>query len=201
MDKEFKITRKRLQKVADYKPKEFPKYSASIINLLNRWARGTASQVVGQMSDLAQECPHKDYDKWREWYLQKHPEAIEKATKLIMAKLKDVAEAFEKIDEDIVKLWVEDLVIDKSFWGLKIQEAIILRLEEMTKKKCRLANKQEESKGIDGFVGDLPIQIKPSSYKSASNVKNEKFRAKAVYYQKNVDGDFIVDVSKIEDLI
>ena len=201
MDKEFKITRKQLQKVADYKPKPFPKYSASIINLLNRWARGTASQVVGQMSDLAQECPHKDYDKWREWYLQKHPEAIEKATKLIMAKLKDVAEAFVKIDEDIVRVWVEDLVIDKSFWGLKIQEAIILRLEEITKKKCRLANKQEESKGIDGFVGDLPIQIKPSSYKSASNVKNEKFRAKAVYYQKNVDGDFIVDVSEIEDLI
>ena len=54
------------------------------------------------MSDLAQECPHKDYDKWREGYLQKHPEAIKKATKLIMAKLKDVAEAFEKIDESIL---------------------------------------------------------------------------------------------------
>ena len=178
MEKEFKVTRKQLQKVADYKPKPFPKYSASIINLLNRWARGTAPQVVGQMSDLAQECPHKDYNKWKKWYLEKYPKAIDNATKLIMSKLKDVAETFEKIDEDIVRIWVEDLVIDKSFWGLKIQEAIILRLAEMTKKKCRLANKQEESGGIDGFVGDLPIQIKPSSYKSASNVKNEKFRQK-----------------------
>jgi len=34
MDKEFKITKKQLQRVADYKPKPFPKYSASIINLL-----------------------------------------------------------------------------------------------------------------------------------------------------------------------
>ena len=166
MNKEFKITRKQLMKVANYKPKPFPKYMASLINLLNRWARGTASQVVGQMSDLAQECPYKDYEKWREWYLQKHPEAIDKATKLIMAKLKDVVEAFEKIDEKVVRVWVEDLVIDKSFWGLKIQEAIILRLEEMTGKKCRLANKEEESKGIDGFIEELPIQIKPFSYKS-----------------------------------
>lgn len=66
MDKEFKITKRELMKVADYEPKPFPKYTSSLINLLNRWARGTASQVVGQMSDLAQECPHKDYDKWRE---------------------------------------------------------------------------------------------------------------------------------------
>ena len=183
MDKEFKITRKELQKVADYKPKPFPKYSASIINLLNRWARGTASQVVGQMSDLAQECPHKDYDKWREWYLQKHPEAIEKATKLIMAKLKDVAEAFEKIDEDIVRVWVEDLVIDKSFWGLKIQEAIILRLEEITKKKCRLANKQEESKGIDGFVCNIPISIKPITYKTKNMLNERTQQRKGVVYE------------------
>ena len=196
--KEIKITRKQLQKVADYKPKQFPKYSASIINLLNRWARGTASQVVGQMSDLAQECPYKDYDKWRAWYLEKHPDAIDKATKLIMAKLKEVAKAFEDIDEDIVKLWVEDLVIDKSFWGLKIQEAIILELEKITGEKCRLANKQEESKGIDGFVGKVPIQIKPSSYKSASNVKTEKLRAKTIYYEKNIDGDFIADYSELE---
>lgn len=68
MVKEFVITKKQLQKVADYKPKSFPKYSASIINLLNRWARGTASKVVGQMSDLSQECPHKDYEKWKIWH-------------------------------------------------------------------------------------------------------------------------------------
>jgi hypothetical protein len=196
--KEIKITRKQLQKVADYKPKSFPKYSASLINLLNRWARSTDAKIVGQMSDLVQECPHKDYDKWREWYLKKHPTAIDDATKLIMAKLKDVENAFKDIDEKIVKIWVEDLVIDKSFWGLKIQEAIIIELEKITNEKCRLANKQEESKGIDGFVGNIPIQIKPSSYKTASNVKNEKLRAKTIYYEKNNDGDFIVDYSELE---
>jgi len=63
MDKEFKITKKELMKIANYKPKPFPKYMASIINLLNRWARGTASEVVGQMSDLAQECPYKNYEE------------------------------------------------------------------------------------------------------------------------------------------
>jgi len=199
--KEFKITREELSKVANYKPKPFPKYMASIINLLNRWAGGTHAKIVGQMSDLAQECPHKDYDKWREWYLKNHPDAIDNAVKLVMTKMKDVKAQFEKIDEKIVRMWVEDLVIDKSFWGLKIQEAIIIELEKLTNKRCRLATKEEESKGIDGFVGDLPIQIKPTSYKVASNVKTEKLRAKVVYYEKNSDGDYIVDINEISDLI
>ncbi len=197
MEKEFKITKKDLMKVADYKPKPFPKYMASIINLLNRWARGTASEVVGQMSDLAQQCPHKDYNKWREWYLQKHPKSIDNATKLIMSKLKDVAKTFENIDEKIVRIWVEDLVIDKSFWGLKIQEAILIKLEQMRGEKCRLATKEEESEGIDGFVGKIPIQIKPTSYKTASNVKTEKLRAKTIYYEKTRDGDYIIDISEL----
>lgn len=194
---EIKITRKQLSKFAGYKPKEFPKYSASLINLLNRWAGGTHSKIVGQMSDLVPECPHRDYGKWKEWYLEKHPEALDKATKLIISKLEDVKKAFEKIDEKIVRMWVEDLVIDKSFWGLKIQEAILKELQELTGKKCRLANKKEESQGYDGFIDDTPLQIKPSTYKTASNVKTEKLRAKTIYYAKNQEGDYIVDISEI----
>jgi len=43
--KRFVITKKELIKVAGYKTKKFPKYTASIINLLNRWARGTAEAL------------------------------------------------------------------------------------------------------------------------------------------------------------
>lgn len=197
MEKKFKITRKELMKVAEYTPKPFPKYTSSMINLLNRWAGGTHSKIVGQMSDLVPECPHKDYEKWKKWYLSKHPKAVENAVKKIMEKLNEVKEQFEKIDEKIVKMWVEDLVIDKSFWGLKIQEAILLRLQEMTGKKTRLANQKEESKGYDGFIGKEPIQIKPSTYKSASNVKTEKLRAKTIYYTKNTDGDYIIEIDEI----
>lgn len=198
MDKEFKITKNELKKVADYKPKPFPKYMASLINLLNRWARGTADTVVGHMATLAQECPHKDYDKWREWYLKSHPEAINEATKLIIAKMPDVAKAFEGIDRRIVKEWVEDLVIDKSFWGLKIQEAILIKMEEMTGEKCRLANKEEEKQQIDGFIGDLPVQIKPDTYKTASNVKAEVINRKIIFWKKiKGSGDYIVDISEL----
>ena len=47
----LKVTKEEIMEVAGYKPKEFPKYTVSVINLLNRWAGGTASKIVGQMSD------------------------------------------------------------------------------------------------------------------------------------------------------
>jgi len=183
--------------VAGYKGKEFPTYTASLINLLNRWARGTADTVVGHMATLAQECPYKDYEKWKKWYLENHPKAIDNAVKLIMSKKDEVKGSFNKIDEKLVREWVLDLVIDKSFWGLKIQEAILLKIKELTGKKTRLANKAEESEGIDGFIEDTPVQIKSTSYKIASNVKTEELRAKTIFYEKQPNGDYTIDLEGV----
>jgi hypothetical protein len=39
--------------------------------------------MVGQMSELIQECPHKTFEGWKKWYLKKHPNSIENATEKI----------------------------------------------------------------------------------------------------------------------
>ncbi len=193
----IEIKKKELINITKYKQPDFPKYTSSLINLLNRRARGTHSSVVGQMSDLTIECPYKEYDKWREWYLTKRPDAIDKAVKLIISKLTEVKDAMGKINEDVIRRWVIDLVIDKSFRSLKIQEAILIKIEKLTEIKCRLANKEEEQKGIDGFVGDIPVQIKPATYKIASNVKSEKLIEVVIYYKKTENCDYIVDIGKL----
>ena len=36
---------------------EFPKYTSQLMNLANQNAQGTRPKVVGQLSDLIQECP------------------------------------------------------------------------------------------------------------------------------------------------
>lgn len=59
---------------------ELPKYLSPLLNLANRFARGTVPEVVGQMSDLIQEFDGKTVDEWAKWYEKKNPEAIEKAT-------------------------------------------------------------------------------------------------------------------------
>ena len=60
----------------------------------------------------------------------------------------------------------------------------------------RLASPREESKGIDGFIGDIPISIKPITYKT-KNMLNEKIEVKFIFYDKKKDG-INVDIPQLE---
>jgi len=166
---------------------EFPKYSTQILNLVNQNAQGTRPIIVGQMSELIQACPHKDHSKWKEWYLKQKPDAIDKATEKIFSKLEEMKVALNQIDKTIVRNYVEDLVINKTFTGLCFQEAILKKIAESKKGTYKLANPKEESKGIDGYIDDIPVSIKPITYKSKSGLQ-ESISAKMIYYDKQKDG-------------
>jgi len=192
----FKIKNEELIEEISEEAKLFPKYTTQIMNLANQNAQGTRPKMVGQLSDLIQKCPHKDYKKWKEWYLEQHPEAIDKATNRIFEMVKNLKEAVNNIDKEMVKSWVKDLVIDKTFIGLKFQEAILRRIARLKKVKYRLSTPQEESEGIDGFIGNMPVSIKPLTYKSKKKLR-EKIEVKIIFYDKKKDG-INVDVSELE---
>ena len=95
--------------------------------------------------------------------------------------------AFPKIDRTLVKSWVEDLVLVKTFTGLKFQEAILRRLSEIKGCDYRLAEPHEESQGIDGFVDEEAYSIKPSTYRSMATLA-ESIEVKIIFYEKKRDG-------------
>ncbi len=192
----FKIKNNELIKEISGEAQDFPKYTTQIINLANQNAQGTRPKVVGQLSDLIQECPHKEYGKWKEWYLNKHPDSINNATKKILDMLEKLKEAINEIDKEMIRRWVEDLVIDKTFIGLKFQEAILKRVAKMKKTNYRLSTPKEESKGIDGFIGETSVSIKPITYKT-KNMLREKINVKFIFYDKKKDG-INVDISELE---
>ena len=68
--------------------------------------------------------------------------------------MKDMKQVLQPIDNEIIREWVEDLVIVKTYAGLRFQEAIIKKLAELGGKNYRLAEPGEESKGIDGYIGE-----------------------------------------------
>lgn len=152
----IKIKYNELIKEISGKAKAFPKYTTQIINLANQNAQGTRPKVVGQLSELIQKCPHKEYHKWRDWYLQQRPDAIDNATKKIFSMIEELKKAINQIDEEMVKKWVKDLVIDKTFMGLKFQEGILKRIAKIKNTTYRLSNPQEESKGMMDLLG-IPL--------------------------------------------
>lgn len=187
----FLIKNKDLQCINQSKTSDFPKYTSQLINWANQNAQGTRPKTVGQLSDLFPEylVNAKDVSlaEWEEWYLQRYPEAIEKASAKIYEQIENLKKAILDIDEELVRRWVEDLVISKTYNGLYVQKAILAKVAEIKGTNYRLADKNEEAAGIDGFVGTTAYSIKPESYKTMKRL-SETISVKMIYYTKKKTG-------------
>lgn len=179
-------TEELIKNVVENTP-SFPKYTTQIINLANQNSQGTRPKVVGQMSELIEDFPGKDYNQWVEWYQAKHPEAIDNATNKIQDMIEKLREAMPLIDKALIRKWVEDLVLTKTFVGLKFQKSILIKISAIKELPYRLANPKEESKGIDGYIGDIPVSIKPLTY-NTKDMLNEQIEVNIIYYEKKKDG-------------
>ncbi len=182
-----KISIGEIRRYLEIETPEFPKYVAPLINLANQYAQGTRPKVVGQMSELIQEFEGKTLSEWEEWYLKRKPDAIRNATEKILQKLKELKNSLNQIDKTTVEQWVRDLVIVKTFAGLRFQKAILKKGAEIKGTNYRLAKSDEESKGIDGYIGDIPVSIKPYTYEVKAALP-EHIDIKIIIYRKIDDG-------------
>ncbi len=191
----IKLTNVAMRKLLELEPLSFPKYVSQIINLANRNAQGTRPKVVGQLTDLIQEFTGRTIDEWDEWYLKRYPDAMKSAKEKILTMIENLKDAIHKIDENMVNEWVKDLVIVQTFLGLQVQEAVLKKAAELKGVGYRLSDKSEESKGIDGYIGDVPVSIKPETYKTQSHL-SESIDVKIIYYKK-IDNGIEIDYSEI----
>ena len=83
-------------------------------------------------------------ENWHDWYVERYPDAFDKATDKIYAQVQNLRDAIPLIDREMVKHWVEDLVIAKTFNGMYVQKAILASLAERKGTTYRLATPEEE---------------------------------------------------------
>lgn len=183
----IKIKNEELVKELIGEVKDFPLYTTQLINLANQNAQGTRPRVVGQLTELIKECPERTYEGWKKWYLSKYPNVIENATERINEMMNNLKNAIKFIDKPMIKKWVEDLVLEKTFIGLRFQEAILKKVASLKNTNYRLAEPKEESQGIDGFIGNIPVSIKPITYKTKDALR-EEIKSKIIFYNKTKSG-------------
>jgi len=179
----IKIPNAQVQELLSGKKYSYLKYATQIMNLANQNAQGTRAKVVGQMSDLIQQFEGTTLADWEKWYLESYPTAIDDASDKVWEMVKAFQEGIQKIDRDTVKQWIEELVIVKTFAGLKFQQAILKIVAIKYNKEFRLATPNEESKGIDGVIGDVCVSIKPVTYKTKLGL-NEVIDVPIIFYDK-----------------
>ena len=184
---ELRIKYEEIQSDLTGATETFPKYTTQIINLANQNAQGTRPKIVGQLSELIQEFSGRTYSDWISWYQSNYPNAIVDATSKITGMIQNLKGAFDKIDNHLVRRWVEDLVLAKTYTGFRFQESILRTISRIENLSYRLSQPSEESQGIDGFLGDTPVSIKPESYKSKQMLQ-ETIMVKMIFYSKLKDG-------------
>ena len=169
----------------------FPKYTSQLINWANQNAQGTRPKVVGQLSELFPQYMKQTESitpaGWEAWYRKQAPAAIDEATERIFRQMENLKQAILLIDRDMIRRWVEDLVIIKTFNGLYVQKAILAALADKKHLPYRLANPTEEAQGIDGYVGDTAYSVKPDTYKTMDRLP-EIIGANMIYYTKTKTG-------------
>ena len=180
---------KRERLVAEIDP-EFPKYTTQIMNTANQNSQGTRPRVVGQMSEIIEEYrkeyPQGDFEDWKEFYYGEYDgeKRIEEATQKVFEMVVKMREATKEIDEEMARRWVRDLVLYKTYTGLgRNEEAIFEKLAEEYGSEYSRSTAREESEGIDGYLGDQPVSVKPDTYRQKSRLQ-ENIQAPIVYYEE-----------------
>lgn len=162
------IKRKDREDLLNIKSKDFDKYVPQLINLANQISQATRPNNIGNISEMFKEFKRKNkngkLDDWEKYYRSKQKDSIEVATKKISNYINKLSESLNSINETVVKDWVEDLIFEKTYSGLNIQEIIIKKIAQMNNATYRLSNRKEEAKGIDGYINEKPVSIKPTSY-------------------------------------
>lgn len=189
----IRLRKAEIQEALNVPTYDFPKYTTQLMNIAGQNSQATRPPTVGQMSELIKEFPGKTFEDWIIWYQKQYPDAIDNATDKIILMIENFKTASLKIDRTLVRSWVEDLVFGKTFTGLKFQEAILRKLAEIKSCGYRLAEPDEESQGIDGFVGEKAVSIKPNTYNTLPNLP-ESIEVKKIYYEKKKDGSVVFEV-------
>lgn len=174
--------------VADIDP-EFPKHTTQIMNTANQNSQGTRPKVVGQLSEIVEEYkkeyPEGDFENWKDFYYKESgEEKIEEATEKVFEMVVKMREAAGETDRDMVHRWVKDLVLYKTYTGLgRNEEAIFRKLSEEYSLIYTKSTSEEESQGIDGYLGGQPVSVKPITYQQKSRLR-EDIDVPTVYYEE-----------------
>lgn len=118
--------------------------------------------------------------------MSKHPHSIDQATNMVFEMVQKFASVIKEIDKQMVHDYLEDLVLAKTYVGFRFQQGILKFLAKKYNKTYRASTPSEEAKGIDGFIGDKPVSVKPHTYKAM--VLPESIEILIVYYEKKKSG-------------
>lgn len=193
-----------------------PTYTSGFINDVNGWAGGSKAENVSQVSELIKQFREENPDGGLQDWIAFHQAlegtmirvlkgrgknkryemvrmaGVEQGVQDIMCKIEEVKNNINQLTEEKIRLWLKNLVYEKTYCGLEAQKLILCHIAEEHHFEWMLGSVEDEKQGIDGYIIDpngplfFPLQIKSSSY--SNKHKQEHFICPVITYDLLEEG-------------
>lgn len=172
----LKLTAKHYTTVVVRHRRTWPKYSTQILNMANQNAKSTSVKTVGSMKemwmDMRKQGIRGTLDNWTTYYNSVRGEATlitagkTLYTMVVKMNLQNI------ITEDMCIDYVKEMVYNKTHMGMAGEEMAIEVVANYLKRSYRFSTKEEEARGIDGWIENIPVQVKPNDSPKIPHIPN-----------------------------
>ena len=167
---------------------EFPDLTSDLISLANHLSKATACKKLGNPASVIEEFKGKAFEDWERFYEQKRPGALDTASREIYGAIEKLRKSLALVDEELVRHWVEEAVLKRTYAAWRIQETILKHIANRQGKPFRQADDQESEAGIDGFIDTRPFSVRPVSHYFKGPPEEKDTQVELVYFEKIKSG-------------
>lgn len=148
---------------------KYPKYHSTLYNRANNWAQATRPKTIGSMNSLFRQYYKASGGRiylpgWKQFMEANAIPAFRHAGRDIYKKFKQIQDSInsttDKQHRENCEIYANDLMTTKTFNGFNIQAHIAKALSAKYSVPWEFSDEGGESKGIDIYLGDIPISIK-----------------------------------------
>jgi len=184
--------------------REWPRYATQLLNIAGQNAQCFKATKVGSMKEtwLAfMETGQPDtIENWEKFYIEQQGwEGIEwAANKLFDKAVNDMRIPW--LNKELCRSYVEEVIFNKTHFGMGGETSAIKAAAKYFDMDYRFSTAEEESQGIDGWLGDYPVQVKPQDSYKVGHVFNKADTSKqlVVTYEKKKHTCYIHNPEFIE---
>lgn len=173
----IKLTATAFKDVVKRERCTFPVNTKPILNIATQNSQCTRKAIVGSMKELFGEFQAagvgKSVSDWEHWYLTNGgAEKIQSATNKLFSYLNKMPLDHTVFTRKIAEDYILDLVINKTHYGMSGEYYAVLATAKYFNLDYRFSTAEEESQGIDAWIGNNPVQVKPHDSVAKHHVRN-----------------------------
>ena len=198
IDKNAAKSQNKAKSKSAYAPKP---YVSPILNKINEWARATRPETVGKIASvlfpeyISTKGKHSSAG-WKEYYLREHATEYWAAFYKLKRKFEEVKKSINEVSDKDIQEWLDNILFEKTFEGLYWQEVILRDVAARLDEEFVPSTAEDESVGIDGYIGGKAYSGKPSSYQRSQASQHEKIDATMIYYDDQNEEYLEYDISE-----